>query len=99
MSIAPAWQQCLAFFGTPLVIEPFLQRRSDALLARAVAAWEKERQAARQEQRPPRPVRLFDGFWYQAGTWPAPRGVVVKAEANAEGSNRTTRRRASPAWG
>jgi hypothetical protein len=65
-----------------------LQRRSDALLARAVAAWEKERQAARQEQRPPRPVRLFDGFWYQAGTWPAPCWVVVKAEANAEGSNR-----------
>src|SRR6516165_9812996 len=22
LSIAPAWQQCLAFFGTPLVIEP-----------------------------------------------------------------------------
>jgi hypothetical protein len=22
MSIAPAWQQCLLFFGTPLVIEP-----------------------------------------------------------------------------
>jgi hypothetical protein len=22
MSIAPAWQQCLAFFGSPLVIEP-----------------------------------------------------------------------------
>jgi hypothetical protein len=22
MSIAPAWQECLAFFGTPLVIEP-----------------------------------------------------------------------------
>jgi Transposase DDE domain group 1 len=22
MSIAPAWSQCLAFFGTPLVIEP-----------------------------------------------------------------------------
>lgn len=65
-----------------------LQRRSDALLARAVAAWEKERQAARDEQRPPQPVRLFDGFWYQAGTWPAPRWVVVKAEANAEGSNR-----------
>jgi hypothetical protein len=22
MSIAPSWTQCLAFFGTPLVIEP-----------------------------------------------------------------------------
>jgi hypothetical protein len=65
-----------------------LQRRSDALLALAVAAWEEERQAARDEQRPPQPVRLFAGFWYRAGTWPAPRWVVVKAEANAEGSNR-----------
>jgi hypothetical protein len=64
-----------------------LQRRSDALLAQAVAAWERERQAARDEQRPPRPVRLFDGFWYRAGTWPLPRWVAVKAEANAEGSN------------
>jgi Transposase DDE domain group 1 len=65
-----------------------LQRRSDALLAQAVAVWAQERQAARDEQRPPRPVRLFDGFWYQAGTWPAARWVVVKAEANAEGNNR-----------
>jgi hypothetical protein len=73
-------------FGLPA--NRVLQRHSDALLARAVTAWENERQAARQEQRPPRPVRLFDGFCYQAGTWPAPRWVVVKAEANAEGSNR-----------
>jgi hypothetical protein len=31
MSIAPAWQQCLAFFATPLVIEPSpAQLSSDA---------------------------------------------------------------------
>src|SRR5271165_89599 len=65
-----------------------LQRRSAALLAQAVSAWAQERQAARVEQRPPRPVRLFDGFWYRAGTWVAARWVVVKAEANAEGTNR-----------
>jgi len=65
-----------------------LQRRSDALLAQAVAAWASERQAARLEHRPPRPVRLFDGFWYRAGSWAAARWVVVKAEANVEGSNR-----------
>jgi hypothetical protein len=65
-----------------------LQQRRAALLAQAVAAWATERQRARAEQRPPRPVRLFEGFWYRAGTWAAARWVVVKAEANAEGSNR-----------
>jgi hypothetical protein len=39
-----------------------VQWRSDALLAEAVAAWERGRQAAWDEQRPPRPVRLFDGL-------------------------------------
>ena len=34
------------------------------------------------------PQRLFAGFWYQAGSWPAPRWVMVKAEANAQGTNR-----------
>jgi hypothetical protein len=34
------------------------------------------------------PQRLFDAFWYQAGTWPRPRWVIVKAEANAQGTNR-----------
>jgi hypothetical protein len=60
------------------------------LLAEAVAAYERERQAARQQE-PPRPVmpsRLFTGFWYQAGTWPQARWVVPKAEANDRGTNR-----------
>ena len=34
------------------------------------------------------PSRLFDVFEYQAGTWPIRRTVVVKAEANARGTNR-----------
>jgi hypothetical protein len=34
------------------------------------------------------PQRLFDAFWYRAGTWAAPRWVIVKAEANAQGTNR-----------
>jgi hypothetical protein len=55
-----------------------LKVRSEALLQRAVAECERTGQ----------PQRLFDGFWYQAGTWPAPRWVVVKAEANARGTNR-----------
>src|SRR5205807_5575567 len=34
------------------------------------------------------PQRLFDAFWYQAGTWSTARWVIVKAEANAQGTNR-----------
>jgi hypothetical protein len=54
------------------------------LLAEAVTGYERERQAARQ-QGPPRaavPSRLFRGFWYQVETWPQPRWVMAKAEAN-----------------
>jgi hypothetical protein len=55
-----------------------LKKRTDALLAEAVAQWE----AANQ------PQRLFTAFWYRAESWPAPRWVVVKCEANAQGTNR-----------
>ena len=55
-----------------------LQRESEALLAEAVRRWEETREAQ----------RLFAGFWYQAGTWPTPRWTIVKAEANAQGTNR-----------
>jgi hypothetical protein len=34
------------------------------------------------------PQRLFDAFWYRASSWPTPRWVIVKAEANAQGTNR-----------
>jgi len=34
------------------------------------------------------PQRLFTGFEYQAGTWDQSRWVVVKCEANAQGTNR-----------
>src|SRR5262245_12502052 len=57
-----------------------LQRQTEALLAEAVAAYQRDRQAARQED-PPRaalPSRLFTGFWYQAGSWPEPRWVVAR---------------------
>jgi Transposase DDE domain group 1 len=67
-----------------------LQRRTEPLLAQAVAAFAQEQQAARQaeEWRAPQPSRLFTGFWYQAGTWERPRFVVAKAEANRQGTNR-----------
>ncbi len=55
-----------------------LKKRSDALVKQAVARFEATGQ----------PQRLFDAFWYQAGTWAIPRWVIVKAEANAQGTNR-----------
>src|SRR5262245_27892070 len=67
-----------------------LQRETEGLLAEAVVGYERERQVARQQDPPrtPVPSRLFAGFWYQAGTWPQPRWVVAKAEANDRGTNR-----------
>jgi len=61
-----------------LAANAVLQKCSDSLLAQAVANFEATKQ----------PQRLFDAFWYQAGTWPHARWVIVKAEANAQGTNR-----------
>ena len=55
-----------------------LKRESEELLAQAIAAFAATGQ----------PQRLFAGFAYQAGSWPAPRWVIVKAEAHAPGTNR-----------
>ena len=68
-----------------------LQRESDALLAEAVRRWDETHVSQ----------RLFAGFWYQAGTWPVPRWVVVKAEVNVQGTNRrfvATNRPGAPAY-
>jgi hypothetical protein len=81
-------------FGTPTTYEaaeqldidytigigmnPALKKPSDTLLAEAVAQWEATGQ----------PQRLFTAFWYRAESWPAQRWVVVKCEANAQGTNR-----------
>lgn len=61
-----------------LASNSILKERSDALLEEVRLAWEQTRI----------PQRRFDGFWYQAETWPSPRWVIVKAEANAQGVNR-----------
>jgi DDE family transposase len=55
-----------------------LQAKSAALLERAVADFEATKE----------PQRLFDSFWYQAGSWDRARWVIVKAEAHAPGTNR-----------
>ena len=59
-------------------MNPVLKRNSEELLQNAV---EKHEQSGQ-------PQRLFTGFDYQAGTWQQPRWVVVKCEANAQGTNR-----------
>ena len=55
-----------------------LKKLTDPLLAEAVA----RRDASGEAQ------RLFAAFWYKADSWPAQRWVIVKCEANAEGTNR-----------
>ena len=55
-----------------------LQKASETLVTQAVQKFEETKT----------PQRLFDAFWYQAGTWEHARWVIVKAEANAQGTNR-----------
>ena len=55
-----------------------LKRNSEELLQNAVEQYEKTGE----------PLRFFTGFDYQAGTWQQPRWVVVKCEANVQGTNR-----------
>src|SRR6516165_5007551 len=83
-------EQLRVWYTFGLSANAVLQRQTEELLAEAVAAYERERQAARQQDPPrsPVPSRLFTGFWYQAGTWAQPRWVVAKAEANDRGTNR-----------
>lgn len=55
-----------------------LKTLSDPLLEEAVKQFEVTAQ----------PQRLFCAFWYRAKSWPAQRWVVVKCEANSQGTNR-----------
>ncbi len=55
-----------------------LKKYSDSLLETAAAQFEATGQ----------PQRLFTAFWYRASSWPAQRWVVVKCEANSQGTNR-----------
>lgn len=61
-----------------LGMNPVLKRNSEDLLNQAVSEYEKQGQ----------PQRLFTGFSYAAQSWDQERYVVVKAEANAQGTNR-----------
>ena len=64
--------------GSAVNMNRVLKRNSEELLQIAVQQYEQTGQ----------PQRLYTGFEYQAGTWQRPRQVVVKCEANAQGTNR-----------
>jgi hypothetical protein len=55
-----------------------LKRLSENTLETAVKGFEADGQ----------PQRLFCAFWYKADSWPAQRWVIIKCEANAQGTNR-----------
>jgi hypothetical protein len=55
-----------------------LKRNSEELL----------REASELREQTGEPQRLFTGFDYQAGPWQQPRWIVLKCEANAQGTNR-----------
>ena len=55
-----------------------LKKLSDPLLEEAVSRFDATGE----------PQRLFCAFWYRADSWPAQRWVVVKCEANGQGTNR-----------
>jgi hypothetical protein len=66
------------FYTIGLGMNPRLKKQSENLLQEAVERFEQTGQAQ----------RLFEGFWYQADSWPRARWVVLKCEANAQGTNR-----------
>jgi hypothetical protein len=59
-------------------MNPVLKRNSEELLQQAIEQYEQTGESQ----------RLFTGCYYQAGTWLQPRWVVLKCEANAQGTNR-----------
>ena len=61
-----------------LAMNKRLKNAGDSLLKQAVSRWEETGESQ----------RLFTAFWYRADSWPAQRWVVVKCEANAQGTNR-----------
>ena len=61
-----------------LKMNPVLKRNSEDLLDQAVCRFEETGESQ----------RLFNAYWYRAGSWPAPRWVVQKVEVNAQGTNR-----------
>lgn len=77
-AVFEACERLDTFYTIGLGMNPWLKKQSDSLLERAVAQYEATGE----------PQRLFCAFWYRTGSWPAQRWVVIKCEANAQGTNR-----------
>lgn len=77
-SFYEACERCDLEYSIGLAMNSVLKRRSDATLQAAQQRFQETGQAQ----------RLFTAFEYQAGSWPGPRWVIVKCEANAQGTNR-----------
>jgi len=75
-------------FTFGLGMNPRLKRMSELLLEQAVQQYEQTGE----------PQRLFLPIEYQADSWPAPRPVVIKAEAHAQGTNRRAVVTNRPGW-
>lgn len=71
-----------------LSMNPRLQRLSDPLLNQAVSHYEQTGV----------PQRLFLPATYRADSWPAPRTIVIKVEAHAQGTNRRAIVTNRPGW-
>jgi len=71
-------EQLDVHYSIGIGMNSWLKKHSDSLLERAVEKFEKTGE----------PQRLFCAFWYRADCWPAQRWVVIKAEADAQGTNR-----------
>lgn len=71
-------EQANVDYSLGLKMNPRLKKLSEETLDEAIRRWEETGQAQ----------RLFCAFWYRADSWPQERWVVVKCEANAQGTNR-----------
>jgi hypothetical protein len=73
-----ACEQLDLHYSIGIGMNSWLKKQSDSRLEQAVEKFEKTGE----------PQRLFCAFWYRAGSWPAQRWVVIKVEANSQGTNR-----------
>jgi len=73
-----ACEQLDTLYSIGIGMNSRLKTLSDPTLEEAVKRFESSGQ----------PQRLFCAFWYRAESWPAQRWVVIKCEANAQGTNR-----------
>ncbi len=73
-----ACEQLRIFYTFGLGMNAVLKRNSSELLQTAIEQFEDTGEKQ----------RLFDGFWYQADSWPTARYAIVKCEAHAQGTNR-----------